>query len=296
MTQHKKKLLLGAHLSIAGGIHKALEKGTEIGCTTIQIFTKSNRQWKEKEISPNEINLYNQSKKTHAIDPVISHASYLINLGSMSATVVQQSIKALINELDNCELLSIPYLIIHPGSSSNQKEATKQIAHYIDEILSSHTGSTQIILETMAGQGNSVIYNFEQLAELLSHIHHKKRIGVCIDTCHIFAAGYDLVAKDAYEATIDEFDNLIGLNLLKVIHMNDSKKECGSRVDRHENIGKGKIGLEGFTHIMNDRRLLTIPKILETPKATLHEDLINMRILTNLIENDLKNELIISVK
>ncbi|MFS8506992.1 MAG: deoxyribonuclease IV [Candidatus Babeliales bacterium] len=288
--QHQKKLLLGAHMSIEGGLHKAIERGIETGCTTLQIFTKSNRQWHAKAISSEEIEKFKQAVTASGINPIVAHASYLINLASPEEATRKKSIIALKKELEVCSQLNIPYLVLHPGSHVNQttKEGVALISQGLDQALQESPGTTIIALETMAGQGSSVGSTFEELAEIYQLSEHKKRLGVCLDTCHIFSAGYDFTEKKVYEAMWSEFDKTIGLKRLKVIHVNDSKKELGSRVDRHETITKGKIGAEAFALLFNDARFFDVPKILETPKATLAEDIYNMEIIKGLLTKETK--------
>lgn len=288
--QHQKKLLLGAHMSIEGGLHKAIERGIETGCTTLQIFTKSNRQWHAKAISLEEIEKFKQAVTASSINPIVAHASYLINLASPEEATRKKSIIALKKELEVCSQLNIPYLVLHPGSHVNQttKEGITLISQGLDQALQESPGATIIALETMAGQGSSVGSTFEELAEIYQLSEHKKRLGVCLDTCHIFSAGYDFTEKKVYEAMWSEFDKTIGLERLKVIHVNDSKKELGSRVDRHETITKGKIGAEAFALLFNDARFFDVPKILETPKATLAEDIYNMEIIKGLLTKETK--------
>ena len=293
----KKKLLLGAHISAAGGLYKSLERGASIGCTTMQIFTKSNRQWAAKELTVNEITKFKKAVKQHSIAPIVAHCSYLINIGSPNEQTAAKSILALKIELQRCQDLEIPYLVLHPGShlKAGEDECLARIAKNLDCILNETPGNTMILLETMAGQGSAVCHIFEHIATIRKLSQNNKRIGVCFDTCHAFVAGYDLRTKNSYEKTWLTFDKIIGLQNLKVIHVNDSKKELGSRVDRHENIGDGKIGLEGFKLLFNDKRFFDIPKILETPKDDLNEDLINMQKIVTLLSDETKNELEISV-
>ncbi len=286
MPQKKHTLLLGAHMSIAGGIDQAIHRGESIDCTTIQIFTKSNRQWFAKKLTEESIVAFKEAfKQSTTIKSVVAHASYLINLGSPNKETNKKSIKAVSEELQRCNLLEIPYLIIHPGShlQSGEKLCLQKIADNLNTILSKDKGKTMILLENMAGQGTNIGYTFEHIAELYQQSAFKKKIGVCFDTCHAFAAGYDFRNEKAYEKMLKELDAILGLKLLKVIHINDSKKELGSRIDRHEDIGKGKLGLEAFRLIFNDKRFFDIPKILETPKDDLRDDVRNMKIIKKLI-------------
>lgn len=262
-------MLLGSHMSIAGGVFNSLTSGKELGCTTIQIFTKSNNQWKARPLTAQEISEFRAKQKEYQISPVVAHDSYLINVASPDKTLQKKSMEALLIELQRCEALGISHLVMHPGShvGTGEKEGIKRIAEALNWLHSETKDfKTQIALETTAGQGTNLGYRFEQIAEIMDLTEQKKRLAVCLDTCHIFAAGYDIRTEAGCEKTIVEFDKIVGLDKLKVIHFNDSVKDFGSKVDRHEHIGKGKIGLEGFRFFMNDKRFEKIPKILETPK------------------------------
>lgn len=279
-------LLFGAHMSIAGGIDKALDRGESIGCTAIQIFTKSNRQWHAKPLDAQEIALFKEKRKKSSIKSVIAHATYLINLGTSDKLLEKKSIDAVLIELKRCGDLEIPYLVLHPGSRGNTDEESclERISDNLNKIFTETSEKTDILLETMAGQGNSVCYTFEQIAEIIKNSRFKKRLGVCFDTCHAFVAGYDFGTEATYKKMWKNFDSIIGLNKLKAMHINDSKQSLGSRVDRHADIGKGKIDLNAFRMIFNDQRFATIPKILETPKTDLKEDLKNMETIFALIK------------
>lgn len=268
---HKKTILIGAHVSVEGGLNKAIKRGEEIGATCIQIFTKSNRQWSSNPLTSDEIDEFIKQQKISNIKVVITHAAYLINLGSESDETVQNSIDALVVELQRCESLRIPYLILHPGTMRNKNDELQSLiftAQQIDKALEiANVKEVTLLLENMAGQGSSIGYTFEQLSIIIKNIDHKEKMGVCLDTAHAFAAGYSFSSISTYEAMIRNFDETIGLERLKVFHINDSKKECGSRVDRHENIGKGLISEKAFELIINDTRFENVPKILETPKG-----------------------------
>jgi len=285
MPKTTSPLLLGAHISIAGGPAQAIERGESIGCTAIQIFTKSNRRWSAKPLTQEEIQAFKKAWKESNIQSVIAHAAYLINLGSPNPATVSKSAQALTDELIRCDQLGIPYLVLHPGSAGNTSEekALQQIANQLDIIFRSTPGTTKILLETMAGQGSNLGYHLEQIASIYQASQYKERLGVCLDTCHIFAAGYDVRTPSTYQAFWKRFDDLIGLDLLKAIHLNDSKKEFGSRADRHEHIGKGAIGLEAFRLLCTDSQFADIPKILETPKESLEDDARNMASIKALI-------------
>jgi deoxyribonuclease-4 len=282
--QKKQKLLLGAHMSIAGGIEQAVLRAEEIGCTAVQFFSKSNRQWKTKPLTENEITIFKETFKNSSISSATIHASYLINIGSPNEEISNRSRSALADEFSRAQQLDVDHLVFHPGShlKKGEPECLQRIAEQINYILeNSIENNTKLTLETMAGQGTNVCYSFEHLAYILERIEQKNRIGICLDTCHIFAAGYDI--KEKYQETIQSFDDIIGLEHLRVIHINDSKKPCGSRVDRHEHVGEGQIGLESFKQLMNDSRLAHISKILETPKDSAEDDIKNIATLKSLI-------------
>ncbi|MCX6149333.1 MAG: deoxyribonuclease IV [Ignavibacteriales bacterium] len=282
--------LLGAHTSIEGGVSKAVVLAKELQFNTMQIFTKNNNRWFAKPLSESEIASYKSLLNKSKINPDVAHDCYLINLCATDETILQKSRTSFTDELMRCEQLGIPYLNFHPGGHLGRGEEAgiKLIVESLNLAHSETKGfKVKSMLEATAGQGTSLGYKFEQLKEIIDLVDDKSRMCVCIDTAHIFAAGYDLRAPKDYNKTIKEFDDIIGLDLLKCIHMNDSKKDLGSRVDRHEHIGKGFIGLDGFKNIMNDKRLLSIPKILETPKTKGQlEDLENLKILRSLIIED----------
>jgi len=277
-------MLLGAHMSIAGGAFNAILEGERLGCTTIQIFTKSSNQWKAKKLTDEELERFRAEQKRTGIKPVIAHDSYLINLGSPDAALVQKSREAFLHEMERCDLLNIPYLVTHPGAHVGQGEewGLKRIAESIDWVHERNDDfKVNIALEVTAGQGSSLGYKFEHLTTIIEHARHPERIKVCIDTCHIFAAGYDISTDEGYHKTISEFDRIIGLKSLVAIHLNDSKKPLGSHVDRHEHIGKGQIGEKPFGFFLRDKRFAKIPKLLETPKEN-EMDRVNLAILRRL--------------
>lgn len=276
MQKNNKILLLGAHMSISEGIEKSIIRGESIGCTAIQIFTKSNRQWHSKEITDESAQIFKTTYKNSSIKSIIVHASYLINLGSESQLINQKSIKALSQELERCKKLDLPYLVLHPGSRQNtsEKDSLKKIAEGINEIFSQDNGNTMILLENMAGMGTSIGHTFDQLAEIYQQIENKKRIGICIDTCHAFASGYDIRLEKDYNNMWNVFNDRLGFKLLKAIHINDSLKGCGSKIDRHAHIGKGQIGTDSFKLLFNDDRFFDVPKILETPIKNGMEDFV----------------------
>jgi deoxyribonuclease IV len=284
----KKNLLIGAHTSTAGGVYTAIERAIKMKFTAIQIFTRNNNRWNAKPLEAKEIEKFKELLRNSNIKFVLTHSSYLINLCSKNKFTLNKSREAFIDELKRCELLGIPNLNFHPGSHGGQgeKDGIKLIAESLN-ISHDKTKNYKVtsMLEATAGQGTTLGYRFEQLQEIINLVEDKKRMTVCIDTAHIFAAGYNIRNPKEYKKVIKEFDNIIGLKRLKCLHMNDSKKELGSRVDRHEHIGKGFIGKEGFANIMNDKKLEKIPKILETPKGKeMKEDAKNIKMLLSLIK------------
>jgi deoxyribonuclease-4 len=280
--------LMGAHTSIQGGVSAAVDLAQKLKFSAMQIFTKNNNRWSAKPLSDEEIYLYKSKLASSGIKVVVAHDSYLINLCAKDKNLLKKSRVALIDELERCEQLGIPHLNFHPGAhgGAGEEEGIKIIAESLNIIHEKTKGfKVTSMLETTAGQGTAIGYKFEQLEKIISLVENRKRMTVCIDTAHIFAAGYDIKNHKNYLKVIKEFDNIIGLKRLKCIHMNDSKKDLGTRVDRHEHIGKGFIGKEGFRNIMNDKRLENIPKILETPKGKeLLEDLKNLKALRSLIK------------
>jgi deoxyribonuclease IV len=279
--------LLGAHMSISGGVEKSLYRGAEIGCNAIQIFTGSNRQWNLKSFTESEIRAFTQAQSDTGIKNVIAHASYLINLGSANQETLAKSITALEQEIVRCNQLGISYLVLHPGSGLPEQACIDQITRSLTHILEKRDMPVTILLENTAGQGSVVGYTFEQLSQLFYSLKSTKRIGICFDTCHAWAAGYDFSKPASYAHMWEHFDKLIGIDQVKAIHMNDSQKPRGSHVDRHENIGNGTLGLEPFKLLVNDKNFKNIPKILETPKGEeeLKQDKVNLDILKNLISH-----------
>jgi deoxyribonuclease IV len=286
MTQN---LLLGSHMSISGGMYRAFERAALTGCTTMQVFTKNNSRWEARPYTPGEIERYRLAAARSPVAPVLAHAAYLINLCATAPDVLRKSRAALRDELDRCEALGILGLIFHPGShvGAGEKEGIKRIAESLNAAhASTPKYRTRSILETTAGQGSAVGYRFEQLSGIIDHVDEKDRVAVCFDTCHVFAAGYDISTESGWNDTIGSFDDVIGLRRLAAIHVNDSRKARGSRVDRHDHIGKGMIGLAGFRMLVNDPRLATVPKILETEKSEdMHEDIENMNVLRSLVSD-----------
>lgn len=280
--------MIGAHMSISGGAFNAFLLGEEVGCATIQIFTKNSNQWKAKELTSEDARKFREAQKKTGISPVVGHNAYLINLASPKGDVYALSMEAMLVELNRAELLGLPYLVMHPGAhlGSGEKNGTKKIARSLDRLHQKTKGyKVKICLETTAGQGSAIGYRFEHLAEIIDQVKENERLGVCYDTCHTFTAGYDIRTRETYENTFKELDRIVGLSRLKVIHLNDSLKDLGSRVDRHRHIGQGKIGLEGFRLLMNDSRWENIPKILETPKeGGTAKDIENLNLLRSLVK------------
>jgi len=282
-----KQLLLGAHMSTSGGIATAFLRGSSVGCTTMQVFVKNNNQWRARPLTDDDIESYKTAAAKSRIAPVLAHAAYLINLCAVSSTILQKSRDAMVDELERCNAFGIKGLIFHPGAhlGKGEQEGIKAIAESLNTMHERTAECKSLtVLETTAGQGTAIGYRFEHLRSIIDMLDEPARIAVCLDTCHVFAAGYDIRDEKGWEKTIQEFDDIIGLKRLVAVHTNDSKKELGSRVDRHEHIGKGMIGLEGFTQLMNDPRFNNIPKILETPKdEEMQDDIENMNMLRSLI-------------
>lgn len=279
--------LLGAHTSTSGGVAKSVDLAGTLGFTAMQIFTKNNNRWFQKQLEEKEIALFKTKLKNSNIKFVVSHDSYLINLCATNKEILKKSRVAMLDELERCELLGIPHLNFHPGShlGAGEENGIKLIAESINIVHDKTKGyNVSSMLETTAGQGTAIGYRFEQLQKIIELVEQKERMTVCIDTAHIFAAGYDIKESKNFKKAIKEFDEIIGLERLKCFHFNDSKKELASRVDRHEHIGKGFIGLEGFSNILNHPKLKKVPKILETPKGKEQlEDLENLKVLRSLI-------------
>lgn len=262
--------LIGAHTSAAGGAPHALYEGKEIGATTIQFFTSNQRQWYGRTITEEELLLWKKALQETGIRETMSHSSYLINLGSGDPELLQKSRNSFREELFRCHLLEVAYLNFHPGSASKNSEQ-ECLETIVESLLGLEAltakGKTRLLLETTAGQGNSVGHRFEQLSFIIDRVKQKIPIGVCIDTCHIFAAGYDIRTAKGWREVLETFDRTIGLGHLYAFHLNDSMKKLGSRVDRHAPLGKGEIGLESFRFLMQDPRTRTLPKYLETPEG-----------------------------
>jgi deoxyribonuclease IV len=281
--------ILGAHQSISGGYHKAIERGVACGCDCVQLFTKKNNQWRAKPITPTDAEQFQKNLAEKGVSHPLAHDSYLINLASPDPALWRKSLEALLEELRRAELLGIPYVVAHPGCycDSSEKSGIRRVIRALDNIhRQAPKLRAQCLLETTAGQGTSLGWRFEQLAAVLDGVKHPDRVGVCFDTCHVFAAGYSFGTKREYAATMKSFDQAVGLSRIKAFHLNDSRRALGSRVDRHEHIGRGHLGLEPFRLLLNDGRFKKIPMYLETPKGLNGSDdwdKINLTTLRNLI-------------
>ncbi len=264
-----KTPLLGAHCSIAGGLENALYTARSYGCTALQMFTKNARTWAEAPLSPEAAAAFDTARIETGITEIAAHTPYLINLAGPDPTIRNRSARALRKELIRSSALKIPYLVLHPGShgDTGEAEGMERIITAVNRLFKENPNlSTRLLLETTAGQGHGIGHTFEQLSALLSGIDDAERIGVCLDTSHIYAAGYDIRTRSGYERTLTDFDRIIGLDRLFLLHLNDSKVALGDRVDRHAHIGRGHIGIDAFGFIMRDERLARIPKVIETPK------------------------------
>ena len=270
---------LGAHVSAAGGADQAVLRAVDIGATAFALFTKNQRQWKGKPLTDEAIAAFKQACKTHGFGPeqILPHDSYLINLGHPEAEGLAKSRAAFLDEMQRCEQLGLTLLNFHPGSHLNkisEAECLARIADSINLALDATQGVTAVI-ENTAGQGTNLGWRFEHLAEIIDQVEDKSRVGVCIDTCHAFAAGYDLRTRDATQATLDELGKVVGFEYLRGMHLNDAKSAFASRVDRHHSLGKGNIGLDAFSTIMQDERIHGIPMILETIEPEIWADELN---------------------
>ena len=277
---------VGAHVSAAGGVFNAPINAKEIGAKAFALFTKNQRQWKAKPLTEDAVRKFKENLKAVGIKPehVLPHDSYLINLGSPDPEKRRKSLEAFIDEVERCYQLGLKYLNFHPGShlrKISEEECLKIVADSVNEAIS-RTRDIVLVIENTAGQGSNVGYRFEHIAQIIELVEDKSRIGVCLDTCHLFAAGYDIRTREAYEKTMEEFDQIVGFKYLKGMHLNDAKSQLGSRVDRHHSIGKGNIGLEAFRFIMNDPRLDNIPLILETIDPSIWKE--EIELLYSLVE------------
>lgn len=280
------KLLAGAHMSIAGGMHRAAERAALVGCRTLQVFLKNSNRWDARSLSEQDRDMFLRARELYRIRPVLAHDSYLINLASPDDRLYEKSVHAFIEEMRRAEFLQIPYLVLHPGAHRNSgvDAGIRRVVRGLQRAMAAVGPSVTMLVENTAGQGSCLGHRFEHLAAILDGVGDPSRVGVCLDTCHLFAAGYDIRTEKDYRKTLREFDRTVGVRAIRALHVNDSKRELGSRVDRHCHIGEGFIGKEAFRCIVNDRRFARIPKILETPKGPdLAEDRRNLETLESLL-------------
>lgn len=283
--------ILGAHMSMAGGYYKAVDAADEAGCDCVQLFTKNNNQWRAKPITDEDVERFTSAMRKHGISHPIAHDSYLINMASPDKDLWARSIEAMIVELQRAEQLGIPYVVAHPGAftSGSEQAGLKKIIRALNQVHRQTPGmAARCLLETTAGQGSNLGWRFEHLATILDGVKDPDRLGVCFDTCHVFAAGYAMGTEQEYKATMKAFNATVGVKQIKAFHLNDSKKPLGSRVDRHNHIGRGEMGIEPFRHLLNDRRFRKVPMYLETPKGEHGRttwDKVNLRTLRGLVES-----------
>jgi deoxyribonuclease-4 len=281
--------ILGAHQSIAGGYFKAVEIAHGLKCDCVQLFTKNNNQWRAKELTDDDVRRFQSALKDRGITHPLAHDSYLINLASPDPLLWKKSVDSFVMEMLRADRLGIPYVVTHPGAytTSSEEAGINAVVRALDEVHRQTRGiNAKCLLETTAGQGSCLGCRFEQLAAMLDGVQDPDRLGICVDTCHVFAAGYPLGSEKEYKATIRALDKTIGLKLVRAFHLNDSAKPLGSRVDRHAHIGRGLIGKEAFRLLLNDRRFRNVPMYLETPKGIekgKNLDAINLRTLRRLI-------------
>ena len=281
--------ILGAHQSITGGCHKAVERARQCGCDCVQLFTKNNSQWAAKDITAEEARRFRSALDELGISHPIAHDSYLINLASPDPRLWRRSVAAFAEELRRADTLGIPYVVAHPGAytTGTQQQGLQNVIRALDAVHAKIGGlRTRCLLETTAGQGTALGWQFEHLAAILDGVKEPDRLGVCFDTCHVYAAGYPLRTTKEYRATMRKFDRLVGLGRIKAFHLNDSRRELGSRIDRHEHIGRGQLGLAAFRHLLSDQRFCDVPMYLETPKDQengVDLDKINLRVLRRLV-------------
>jgi deoxyribonuclease-4 len=276
------RLRLGAHVSIAGGLERAALRGAESGCDVIQIFTRSNQQWAARPIGSDAAERWRTALAATGVDAAMVHGCYLVNLACPRARLRERSYRALAQELRRCALLGIRYLVIHPGAHGGDGEAAgvARIAAALDRLHAEQPDNpTRVLLENTAGQGNSVGHRFEHLRDILAGLRQPDRVGLCIDTCHTLAAGYDIRNQDGWYATFERLNAAVGCDRVAAFHVNDSKTPLGSRVDRHEHLGRGHLGLAGLRCLVNDARFAGLPMVIETPKPTEQADLVNLAIL-----------------
>ena len=289
--------LIGAHMSIAGGLEKAFFRGQRAKCDVIQIFSRNASRWESRPLADESVKAFKKAQEITSIGAIAVHNSYLINLASSSQKIRRKSFSALLEEVRRAAILGIPYVVIHPGSHVGEGEA-KGIKRVVDALKRLHDKTREapvaLLIETTAGQGTNIGYRFEHLAEMINIKSGDDWLGVCLDTCHVFAAGYDFRTKDKYNSMISDFDRVIGIERLKLVHLNDSKKDLGSRVDRHEHLGRGFIGLKAFSFFLRDTRLKNRPFVIETPKGKdengVDWDVRNIDLLKHMMEKTEKHD------
>jgi len=278
--------LLGAHESVAGGLHLAFDRIKKVGGDSLQIFTRNQRQWRPAPLKPEEVDAFIEAHEKNGKMIVASHGSYLVNLATAKDDLLEKSVDAFVFELQRCDQLAIPYVVLHPGShgGAGVEIGLERFVKGLDRAIETGGVGVKVLLETTAGQGTGLGSSFEELAFVLQSSKYPELLGVCVDTCHIFAAGYELRTEEGYSATITALEKAVGIDNVLFFHLNDSKKDLGSKVDRHEHIGKGAIGLSGFQNLLNDSRFKELPMTLETPKSeSLVEDRENLRVLRSLL-------------
>jgi deoxyribonuclease-4 len=275
---------VGCHVSIAGSVDKAVERALERGCDTFQIFSSNPRGWKSRELKPEEIAAFKAKVRDAGLDPAVAHMPYLPNLATPKPDIYRRSVDTLARELGRCHLLDIPYLVTHLGShlGEGRKDGIARFIRGMDSALEDAGSTTMLLLENTAGSTNSIGGSFEDIAEILGGSAYDDRLGICFDTCHAFAAGYDLASEAGLDATIEAIDTHLGRERIKLIHLNDAKGECGSRLDRHEHIGLGGIGVEGFRRILHHPLFCALPLICETPVDDRRDDAENIRVVRDL--------------
>jgi len=282
--------LFGSHLSIAGGYYKAANAAAALGMDTVQIFTKNNNQWKGKELTDADVQRFRDAVSEHGLQVPCSHDSYLINLASPKDELWEKSLEAYVIELERAEALGLSGVVMHPGSfvTSTEEEGLARVVKGINEAHRRTSGfQVQTWVEATAGQGTNLGHRFEHLGYILQNADESERFGICVDTCHIFAAGYGLKTQSEYDATMQEFDDKVGIDRIRAFHLNDSKREQGSRVDRHDHIGEGELGLEPFRFVINDPRFAELPMYLETKKEKRdgeEMDAVNLQTLKSLMK------------
>jgi len=284
-------MLLGVQVSILGKIYEAVDRAKDLGCNTMQMFSRNPREWRRGKLSNEDIEEFRKRKQNSKISPLFVHIPYLINLASPYKRLYRASIKAYIEDIEESELLEVDYIVTHMGSHKKKGEGfgIRRIIEALNIIIDrTRNSKVKILLENTAGSGSWLGYKFEHQRKIIEGIENKERMGICLDTCHTYVAGYDLSTEKGLEDTLTEIDDLIGLNRLKLIHLNDTKDRLGSRRDRHEHIGKGRMGIDAFKRIVNHQKLKDLPFVLETPKKTEKDDIMNLEIVKSLTNSKFK--------